>query len=262
MIDVKSLFDVMHGSARWCVLDADCRTVLPLIPKATHVICDPPYSEHVHTKSRAGARTLAMGNGDIGFSREAEFGFDHLDPALRRFCASQFARIAERWVLVFSDFESATWWRLSMEAAALDYVRTGLWQKLRATPQFTGDRPAVAAEAITIMHPQGRKRWNGGGKHAIWPAPVVQGASRLHTTEKPIELMKALIEDFTDENDLVIDPFCGSGTTGAACLYLGRRFIGCDNGTDKKTGRRNAAIAHARLSETREQGRLFTVQNF
>ena len=38
--------------------------------------------------------------------------------------------------------------------------------------------------------------------------------------------MLALVSDFTDPGDLVWDPFCGSGTTGVACLRLGRRFVG------------------------------------
>jgi DNA modification methylase len=48
---------VLAGEARWCVVCADCREVLPTLPErcVDHVITDPPYDEHTHAKSRAGA---------------------------------------------------------------------------------------------------------------------------------------------------------------------------------------------------------------
>lgn len=47
-----------------------------------------------------------------------------------------------------------------------------------------------------------------------------------HPTTKPLALMRRIVEDFTDPDDLICDPFAGSGTTGVACIRLGRRFIG------------------------------------
>jgi site-specific DNA-methyltransferase (adenine-specific) len=49
-----------------------------------------------------------------------------------------------------------------------------------------------------------------------------------HPTQKPIALMKKLIMIHTKPNDLILDPFCGSGTTCVAAKELGRRFIGCE----------------------------------
>jgi site-specific DNA-methyltransferase (adenine-specific) len=49
-----------------------------------------------------------------------------------------------------------------------------------------------------------------------------------HPTQKPVELMKRLIELTTNENDLILDPFMGSGTTGVASLELNRKFIGVE----------------------------------
>lgn len=123
-------------------------------------------------------------------------------------------------------------------------MRVGHWIKLGATPQFTGDRPATGSEAIVIAHPKGRKKWNGGGTHAVWPFPIVTGINperTEHTTQKPLDLMLKLVDLFTDPDDLVLDPFCGSGTTGVACLRLGRRFIGVE------MSERYAAIAVERM---------------
>ena len=49
-----------------------------------------------------------------------------------------------------------------------------------------------------------------------------------HPTEKPIDLMKYLISKFTDETDVVLDPFMGSGSTGVACVESNRSFIGIE----------------------------------
>lgn len=209
-----------------------CEDVLPTLDQVDHVITDPPYSEHVHSAVRRNRMVSANDRGGkygADRRRKVDLGFDHLTADLRQFCAAEFARLARRWVLVFSDVESDHLWRGDLVAAGLDYVRTGAWVKLGSTPQFSGDRPACGFEAVTIAHPKGRKKWNGGGRHALWSVPIVldRGGSetRLHTTQKPESLMRALVEQFTDPGETILDAFGGSGTTGVACAYLGRKSI-------------------------------------
>ena len=50
-----------------------------------------------------------------------------------------------------------------------------------------------------------------------------------HPTQKPLELMKRIILASTKENDIILDPFCGSSSTGIAANMLNRRFVGVDN---------------------------------
>lgn len=56
--------------------------------------------------------------------------------------------------------------------------------------------------------------------------------NRVHPTQKPIELMKRLIEHYTNENDWVLDNTCGSNTTGIACYNLNRNYIGIEKDID------------------------------
>jgi DNA modification methylase len=49
-----------------------------------------------------------------------------------------------------------------------------------------------------------------------------------HPSQKPIALIEELIEEYTNSDDLILDPFCGSGTTCLAAKKLGRRYIGID----------------------------------
>ena len=51
---------------------------------------------------------------------------------------------------------------------------------------------------------------------------------RLHPTEKPVELLKYLIEIYTNEGETILDNCMGSGSTGVACVNTNRNFIGIE----------------------------------
>jgi DNA modification methylase len=51
---------------------------------------------------------------------------------------------------------------------------------------------------------------------------------KTHPCAKPVEMMSWLVEEFTSIGDIVLDPFCGIGSTLIACKQLGRHYIGCD----------------------------------
>lgn len=250
-----TLAEVLAGSASWCVIEGDCSDVLPTLPdkSVAHVICDPPYSARTHAAAAAAAAARGLPDGSIRRvynSKANGFGFACLAPGQRESLVAEFARTSSRWVVVFTDQEGVGPWLVAIEESPLDHVRIGQWVKIGAAPQFTGDRPASHCEAIMVAHTKGRKRWNGGGRAALWEFPIAavegrDGANNEgrpeHITPKPVALMLALVSDFTDPGELVLDPFCGSGTTGVACLRLGRRFIGIEK--DPKY----AAIARERL---------------
>jgi hypothetical protein len=208
----------------WKVIHGDCLEVLPALPEksATHIITDPPY----HPRVLKNARGLRARGGICA----RDFGYDSLTADVMKRASAEFGRICDRWCLVFSDAESAPRWATQLAKHGIRPVRIGAWIRLNAAPQFTGDRPAVGYEACAIGHAPGRSWWRGGGSPALWHHSIVNGNSsdRNHPTPKPLPLMLELVEQFTDPGDLVLDPFCGSGTTGVACLRLGRRFIGIE----------------------------------
>lgn len=67
--------------------------------------------------------------------------------------------------------------------------------------------------------------------------------TRVHPTQKPVELMRWCLDFVSKPGDTILDPFCGSGTTGVACIQTGRRFIGIE------IEPKYAAIARRRIAD-------------
>lgn len=219
----------------------DSIDVLPTLAadSAGLVLTDPPYDEATHK----GART-----GDAKKTKKL-VTFDSLSEEQIRERFDAASRVASRWTVATMDFRHAA--ALEREAPAGSiFVRIGSWVKQAPMPQMTGDRPAQGWEAVAIMHKAGvRLRWNGHGKAAVWFYPTVKAAE--YPTAKPLPLLREFVELFSDPGDLVLDPFCGSGTTLVAALERGRRAIGIDISEKALT------IARARCEAVLGQGSLF-----
>jgi site-specific DNA-methyltransferase (adenine-specific) len=209
----------------------DCREIAPLL-HCDHVITDPPFGDATHE----GARSVTASRALITFASVT-------DQQFRDDCR-RWVECARRWVILTCEWRHAA----TLEAAGLPLVRLGVWIKPNGAPQFTGDRPGTGWEAVAILHRAGRKRWNGGGHHAVWQYAKVSGE---HPTQKPQPLLMRWIEDFTDDGEVVLDPFMGSGSTGVAALHAQRRFIGIEQDP------RWFDLAVRRIAEAARQPSLF-----
>ena len=224
-----SIDDVLAGRATWCAEKRDGFALARLLGAGAvdHVIGDPPYDEHTHNSART--------TDPNGKKIDLDIDFDPLPP-VDSFAPSLVA-CARRWVICFCAVEQIGAYACGVGRES--WVRGGIWVRTDGTPQISGDRPAQGAEGIAIMHRAGPKRWNRGGHRGVWTGPICREPGRMHPTKKPRWLMEALIRDFTDPGDLILDPTMGEGTTGEAALALGRRFIGCEiaDGIDPATGK-------------------------
>jgi DNA modification methylase len=86
----------------------------------------------------------------------------------------------------------------------------------------------------------------------VFTYPPTQGGPDRHPTEKPLALMGDLVQVVTDPGQVVLDPFMGRGTTGVACVQLGRPFIGIE----RDPGHFDNACR--RIEQAVAQGQLFT----
>lgn len=86
-------------------------------------------------------------------------------------------------------------------------------------------------ELVLMLRKGKARKINHMGTKNILKIPNIKG-NKLHPTEKPVELMKILIENSSNENAIILDPFFGSGSTAVACIESNRKFVGCE--IDKK----------------------------
>ena len=109
------------------------------------------------------------------------------------------------------------------------FIKSLIWNKGN---KIMGQAYMSQFEYILFFRKGKFKKINHCGTSDILNIPNVKtkdkNGNNLHDTEKPIELMKILIDNSTQQNDIVLDPFVGIGSTALACKELNRRFICCE----------------------------------
>jgi DNA methylase len=180
------------------------------------LICDPPYSEHVHKS--------AVSQSARGGVRPRDLGFDCISVELRDHIAMLASNVS-RWSLIYSDIEGLGEWREALTRAGATYIRAVPWIRW-SMPQLSGDRPPSGCEMITIAwgRQTGKKSWNGPGNLTHFAHKCLRGGEK-HKAAKPLDQLLDLVEFFTDPSDQVIVPCGGSGTAALACQLLGRSCV-------------------------------------
>jgi site-specific DNA-methyltransferase (adenine-specific) len=190
------------------VLQGDCLELLPLVPAQSVdlVLTDIPYAEVSRTSG--GLRVLDKGRADA-----ATFSLDQFVPAI--------ARVARGSVYVFCGVKQISRLTELLQAQGMT-TRLGIWQKTNPSP-MNGTRLWLSGVEACVFGRFPNAVFNERCKSAIWTTP--SGRSKQHPTEKPLALFQRLVSASTNEGDTVLDPCCGSGTTGVACQNTGRNFI-------------------------------------
>ena len=137
-----------------------------------------------------------------------------------------------------------------------------VWRKTNPMPNFKGRRFTNAHETLiwATKNPKQQYTFNYEAMKALndelqmrsdWTLPICSGHERIkgadgqkaHSTQKPESLLHRVIVSSTRPGDVILDPFFGSGTTGAVAKRLGRHFIGIER---EKT---YADVARARIAD-------------
>lgn len=250
MAKQPKLLQLAAGVDLWL---GDCRAVLPKLDRVDHVITDPPYEAHMHAAKRGqkayGAQRRIRTD---GHANPKPVRFASID-GLREVVTEPLISLSRGWFIAFCTPEGIAPWRDAIEAAGAKYKRACFFIKPDSAPQFNGQGPAMAVEPfVTAWCGPGYSKWNGGGRRNYFEHRV-QPTSRdgRHPTEKPFSLMIEIVTLFTDRGQTILDPFCGSGSTGIAAIRAGRKFVGIENDAA------SFEIARERLTTELRQTHLF-----
>ena len=182
----------------------DCRDILPTLPKVDAVITDPPYGIKADTSMAASSGFQGGGMKAPKRVYEAS-GWDDkpIDDELMAM-----VRQAGKWAVIFGG----NYYHCAPTSCWL------VWDK-----EVNGN--FADCELAWTNLPKAVRRirymWNG--------MLLANGEQRGdHPTQKPIGVMEWAINHVPPPNNVILDPFMGSGTTGVACANLGRQFIGIE----------------------------------
>jgi len=111
--------------------------------------------------------------------------------------------------------------------------QTIIWHKTNPVPQIfkVGFMSSVEFMSWATKQKGAKHTFNYklGQHHNFIETPICMGKERKrHPTQKPLKAIRWLIEYLSNKNDIILDPFLGSGTTAVACIELDRRFIGIE----------------------------------
>ena len=220
-----------HGDADGT---ADGPPILAGLTDATipAIITDPPYN--VSTRNGRDGTTVGTLKRKDGTARKVQRNFGDWDHA---WDAKPFLAEATRLLTPGGSLVAFT-----SEFLIGDFVTSGLnhrnliyWRKTNPTPAFKRLYVRAIEMAVWQVKDGAPYVFNGTGYTPnVLEGPVVagfvcaNGEAREHPTQKPLWLMRQLVETHTVPGALVLDPFAGSGSTLVAAKFLGRRAVGIE----------------------------------
>ncbi len=234
--DMTATFDLRLGRWQDVLADVECDAL----------IFDPPYSDRNHKGYNAGTgKTKTSTDGKAKTRDEADrtlIEYSHLSPEDVQTLVSHWSPRTRGWMAGMTSHDLIPSWEAAYrEAGRLPFspvpcVISGMGVRLM------GDGPCSDTVYLVVARPRAKRflKWGALPGHYLASRASGSGGGR----GKPLDLMRAIVRDYSRPGDLICDPTAGLATTGVAALTMGRRFIGseCDHEAYQK--------AHKRLSET------------
>jgi site-specific DNA-methyltransferase (adenine-specific) len=252
---VDARMTVQHAQPGCRLLLGDCLTLLDQLPKQSVdlVFADPPYLLSNGGTTCSSGRRVSVDKGkwdaSAGIDADHEWNKKWLRACQRVLKPSGTIWVSGTHHVIFSI-------GFAMQQLGFHLLNTVTWFKPNASPNlacrfFTHSTelvlwaaPSRRAPLPHTFHYRDMKAENGGkqmrdvwqfpepdGEQVIWSLPTPAKREKTagrHPTQKPLALLDRIVRAGSSPEDVVLDPFNGSGTTAMAAVASGRRFVGID----------------------------------
>lgn len=205
------------------------------------IFADPPYFLSNDGISCSAGKMVSVNKGD--WDRLSSFAEKHdFNRKWIRLCKNLLIKNGTIWIS--GTFHNIYSIGVALEQEGFKIINNITWQKTNPPPNLSCRAFTHSTETILWAKKGERKvkhtfnyelmKEENGGKQMkdVWTGSLTSVKEKTegkHPTQKPLYLLKRIIESSTKAGDLVLDPFCGSSTTGVAAKMLNRRYIGVDS---------------------------------
>jgi site-specific DNA-methyltransferase (adenine-specific) len=243
-------FTPFFASKNAIVFNEDCLEILQILPEncIDMIFADPPYmlSNNGFTCQNGKMVNVNKGKWDksSGFENDTLFHNEWIS-ACRRVLKP------EGTIWISGTYHSIYQCGYLLQKNGFHFLNDIAWFKPNASPNlscrfFTASHETLiwARKDKKAKHtfnyidmknghfPEDKLKKENTQMRSVWSISTPKNSEKeqgKHPTQKPLDLLKRIILASTNENDIVLDPFCGSGTTGIACRCIGNRsFIGIE----------------------------------
>ncbi len=238
---------------RFTLLQGDCLNVLEKITDLSvdMIFADPPYNLSNDGFTCQGGRMVSVNKGDWDKSRGPEADFD-FHTAWITACHRKLRPGGTIWIS--GTYHSIFQCGYALQKGGWHVLNDIAWFKPNASPNlscrmFTASHETLVWARTAKKHkhvfnyeamkfgdwPEDKMKKPDKQMRSVWHLPLTKKSEKSfgrHPTQKPEALLERIVLASTHKGDLILDPFCGSGTTGVAALRHGRRFIGIDMDKD------------------------------
>ncbi len=211
------------------VYNDDCSNILPQIKNNSIdlILTDPPYN------------LASYSTGNMKFDWRSEINNNVAEWDEKPLNPSNFTNHIKRIlspkgnVFIFTSYNLLGKWHEALDNE-FDTFQFMVWHKTNPIPNIRKSSFLNSCELIICCWNKGHT-WNFSNQremHNFIETPICMGKERLknpkHPTQKPISILKHIINLASNENDTVLDMFMGVGSTGVAAIELNRNFIGIE----------------------------------
>jgi adenine-specific DNA-methyltransferase len=227
----KQLDDLIAGKRRHLLIQGDCLDAGRDLPDgfADSCVTDPPYGMAYQGKNN---KRAPIANDKRPFIWWLNDAYRLLKPTGSLACFCQWKGQ--------EDFKTA------IRLAGFDVRSQVIWDRLNGGMGATHCTFAPRHDVVWFAT-KGRFRFSNGRPDSVLPHANVPTMRRVHSTQKPHDLMTQLVRKLTPTGGIVYDPCMGSGSTGEAAVLAGYRFIGVElDAGNYATAKRRITAALAR----------------